>query len=195
MTKRIRAWRWIAVGIAALLLASVPVTASAGTKDGNHCVFPPDGDFNEAFGITEAVVWYCNTEIGSGQDWRTNMGWGVNDQWAYQPKGFVPAADTPSGDFLAKFVGVRIVIDGGTGHERTYTFTDTTKLSVLGGGSLFMSFDMGVMSPLPVGQHHLDSYWTMRATHCDGFPKKDGGCLPAGDSLGFATDFTVAPGN
>ncbi len=190
---RMRALR-TAVGAALLVAISLPATASAGTRDGNHCVFPPDGDFNAMFGITEAVVWFCNDQVGSGQDWRTNMAWGVNDRFAYRPKGFVPAADSPAADFKAKFAGVRIVIDAGTGHQRTYIFSDTAKLVVVGGG-LFHTFGMGVMSPLSVGAHHVDSYWTMRAMHCDGFPKGDGGCLPAGDSLGFAADFTVTAGN
>ena len=194
MTKRIRAWRWIAVGIAALLLASVPVTASAGTRDGNHCVFPPDGDFNEAFGITEAVVWFCNTEIGSGQDWRTNMAWGMTEKYTVKPKGFVAGGETPLDDFLAKFVGVRIVIDPGTSQQRTYVFTDTSKLVVLE-PALVMSFDMGVMAPPAVGHHYLESYWSMSGVHCDGYAKKLEDCMPAGDSLGFATDFTVTPGN
>ena len=184
----------LAVGLALMAALSIPAAVSAGTKDGNHCVFPPDGDFNAAFGITEAVVWFCNDKVGSGQDWRTNMGWGVNDRYAYKPKGFVPAGDTPAADFIAKFAGVRIVIDGGTDHQRTYVFTDTSNLVVVEGG-LFYTFGMGVMSPLAVGAHHVDSFWTMRALHCDGFPKREGGCIPAGDSLGFAADFSVTAGN
>ncbi len=194
MDARRRARGVLATVLVLLFAACLPATVSAGTRDGNHCIFPPDGDLNAEYGITEALVWYCNAEVGSGQDWRTNMGWGVNDRFTYTPKGFVPAAADPAGDFIAKFVGVRIVIDAGTDHQRTYVFTDASKLVVRDGG-LFLSFGMGVMSPLPVGQHRLESYWTMSATHCDGFPKNTGGCLPAGDSLGYATDFLVVAGN
>ena len=186
--------RSLALGVALLVAMLVPTTASAGTRDGNHCIFPPDGDFNEAYGITEALVWYCGTEIGSGQDWRTNMGWGMADKYTVKPKGFVPGGATPLDDFLAKFVGVRIVVDPGTSQQRTYVFTDTSKLYVEAPG-LVMSFGMGVMAPLAVGHHALESYWTMSGVHCDGFAKKLEDCLPAGDSLGFATDFTVIAGN
>ena len=181
------------MGVALLVALLVPAITSAGTKDGNHCVFPPDGDFNAAWGISEALVWYCNTEIGSGQDWRTNMGWGMAEKYTVKPKGFVAGGATPTEDFLAKFVGVKVVVDAGTSAQRTYVFRDTTKLVV--DGAMVHSFDMGVMAPLPVGQHSLESYWTMSGVHCDGFAKRIADCMPAGDSLGFATDFTVTSGN
>jgi hypothetical protein len=181
--------RSLAVALALLVAAAVPATGSASTSDGTHCVFPDGTDFNEIWGVTEAVVWFNCTTIGAGEDWRVANTWGMKNKFQAKPKGFEPAGDTPLADFLAKFVGVKVVVDAGTPGEQVYVFTDTAQLLV--NDNAVNAVTMGVMPPLPVGQHVVDAYWTMSAMHCDGFPKPKGGCLPAGDSLGFSTGFEV----
>jgi hypothetical protein len=189
MTKRMGRRRSMALTFAMLVTALVPATASAGSSDGTHCVFPDGTDFNEIWGVTEAVVWFNCTTIGAGEDWRVAAGWGMNSKFQGKRKGFVSAGATPLADFLAKFVGVKVVVDAGTASEQTYRFTDTSRLLV--GDNTVNAVTMGVLPALPVGQHIVDAYWTMSAMHCDGFPRPKGGCLPAGDSLGFSTGFEV----
>jgi len=189
MRTRPRLRRSLALSLLLVIAGLVPATASAGSSDGTHCIFPDGTDFNQIWGVTEAVVWFNCTSIGAGEDWRVADGWGVNSRFQGKPKGFIPAGDTPIADFLAKFVGVKVVVDAGTSSEQVYRFTDTSRLLV--DGNLVNAVTMGVMRDLPVGHHIVDAYWTMSALHCDGFPKPKGGCLPAGDSLGFSTEFDV----
>jgi hypothetical protein len=169
---------------------SLPATAMA-SGGGTHCIFPDGTDFNEIWGVDESVVWFLCEEIDAGGPWRVANGWGVNEKFQYKPRGFVAAGDTPIADFLAKFVGVKVVVNGGTPREQVYLFTDTSRLFL--DGNAVNAVTMGVQDPLPVGTHHVESYWRMSAMHCDGFPKRKGGCLPAGDSLGFETQFEVVP--
>ena len=189
MTRYIGRRRLAAILFALLVSTGLPATATAGSSDGTHCIFPDGTDLNEGWGITEAIVWFNCTTIGAGEDWRVADGWGMNRKFQGKPKGFVPAGDTPLTDFLAKFVAAKVVVDAGTPGEQVFVFTDASKLLV--GDNTVNAVTMGVMPALPVGQHTVDAYWVMRALHCDGFPKPKGGCLPAGESLGFSTDFEV----
>jgi len=180
------------LALALLITAVVPAGTSAGNSEGNHCIFPGGTDFNEVWGVSEAIVWFNCTTVGAGQDWRVGQGWGMEATFKKVPKGFVPAGATPLDDFLAKFVGVKYVVDPGTARERVYRFTDVSRLLV-GPGAAVNGVTMGTMNALSVGSHAVEAYWTMSATHCDGFVK--GGCLPAGDSLAFASTFEVTPSN
>ena len=191
MSRRSVSRRAAAVLIALLVATGVPAAASAGSSDGTHCIFPDGTDLNEGWGITEAIVWFNCTTIGAGEDWRVADGWGMSSRFQGKPKGFVPAGDTPLKDFLAKFVGAKVVVDAGTSGQQVYLFTDASQLLV--GDNTVNAVTMGVMPALPVGEHTVDAYWVMSALHCDGFPKPHGGCLPAGESLGFSTAFEVVP--
>jgi len=187
--------------VLALVVATmIPAGASAGDRDGDRCIFPDGGDLNEAWGVSESIVWFFCDEVGAGQDWRVAEGWGMNETFEELPDGFVPAGATPLDDFLAKFVGVKVVVDPGTPQERIYRFTDVSLLTVMkdDDGSpipVVNGVTMGTLRPLRVGEHVVESYWTMSAMHCDGFPIPDGGCLAAGDNLAFATAFEVTSGN
>jgi len=189
MSRRSVSRRAAAVLFALVIASGVPATASAGSSDGTHCIFPGGTDFNELWGVTEAVVWFNCTTIGAGEDWRVADAWGMNRKFQGKPKGFVPAGDTPLDDFLAKFVSAKVVVDAGTPGQQVYVFDDTSRLLV--GDNTVNAVTMGVMPALPVGQHTVDAYWVMSALHCDGFPKPKGGCLPAGESLGFSAAFEV----
>ncbi len=185
--------RMTALALALILGAAAPGATSAGTSDGNHCIFPDGTDFNEIWGVSEAVVWFFCDEIGTGQDWRVGMGWGMEATFKKVPKSFVPAGATPVEDFLAKFAGIKVIVDPGTSGERTYTFTDTSKLLV--NGSLVNGVTMGTMDPLNPGEHAVEAYWTMSGLHCDGFGKTLDFCLLPGDNLAISLGFQVVAGN
>ena len=51
------------------------------------------------------------------------------------------------------------------------------------------------LEPLSVGRHLVESYWTMRAMHCDGFGRSiESNCLAAGDSLALSVEIEVTAG-
>jgi hypothetical protein len=50
------------------------------------------------------------------------MPWFMNRGFEAVSEGFVPAGATPLEDFVAKFTGVRYVVDPGSKRERTYAF-------------------------------------------------------------------------
>lgn len=197
MTRRLGLRRTLLIAVA-LAAAGVPAPVSAGTPDGNHCIAPWGADLNEEWGISETIVWWFCSEIGAGQSWRVAAGWGMNETFKKVPKDFVPAGETPLEDFIAKFVGVRVVVDPGTTHERSYRFTDTSKLQVTPDDG-FVGVNlvtMGALEPLSVGTHVVEAYWTMSANHCDGGGRDvEVNCLAAGDTLAFAGEATVSPGN
>lgn len=194
MSRRLGLRRAMIVTLALIVAASVPATASAGTADGNHCRLPDGTDFNELWGVTEAIVWFPCLEIGSGQDWRVAGLWGVNATFKKVPKEFVPAGATPLDDYLAKFEGVKIVVDPGTSSERTYRFTDTSRLIVqeTSFGASVNVVAMGVLAPLSVGTHVVESFMMLRGMHCDGFSRD---CIGPGDVLHFSGEVTVTAGN
>jgi hypothetical protein len=194
MTKRLGVRRTLAIALALAAAAAVPTAASAGTGDGNHCTLPDGTDFNELWGVSETIVWWMCSDVGAGQDWRVAELWGMNETFKKVPKGFVPAGETPLDDFLAKFIGVKVVVDPGTSGERQYLFTDTSKLRV--DGTSVNGVTMGVLDPLSVGSHAVEAYWRMSGLHCDGLGRDlAANCLAAGDSLAFFGGVTVSPGN
>jgi len=54
--------------------------------------------------------------------------WFMNHNFAVVPDGFAPAGATPLEDFVAKFTGVKYVVDPGSSRERTYAFTNADDL-------------------------------------------------------------------
>ena len=130
----------------------------------------------------------------------------MNDVFAFQPEGFVPAGDTPLEDFIAKFEAVTFVIDPDTNHERTVVFSNTDDLFT-GSGSQFpggpANWDvvspvtLGTLNPLPVGEHAVRVSWTLSAMHCDGIADSiDDNCLPEGQFVyAFVPAFQVTPGH
>ena len=193
-----RGWRRAAILTLALMLAAiVPAGASAGNSDGKHCIAPWGADLNEEWGISEAIVWVFCTEVGTGEDWRVAAGWGVAPSFKKVPKGFEPTGATPLEDFMAKFVGTKIVTDPGTAQERTTIFTDPSGLMVTlfdDGGAGINSVTMGTLDPLSTGRHVVESYWTMNAMHCDGGGRSIAdNCLVAGDNFGFSVEIEVTP--
>lgn len=198
MSKHPQWHRWIALALAVLAMAIVPSTASA-AKEGNHCITPTGTDVNERWEVTEAIVAPFCTEIGSGQRWRVLQGWFMALTFKKVPRDFEPAGATPLEDFIAKFIGVKYVVDPGTAQEQTYIFTNVGDLGVIpeiDGGAVVNPVTMGTLEPLSVGWHVVKSYFSMSAMHCDGFGRVIGqNCLPAGDTLYDDFAFEVTAGH
>jgi hypothetical protein len=184
------------------------VHAQAKTKPGNHCISPTGRDLNLFYSISAQIVAPsrfgfvgCDT-VGAGERWVDTHAWAMEHRFVSVPMGFTSAWDSPLEDFLAKFVGVRYVIDPGTTHEQSvfmptsdqlFIGTDTAGLALVNPGTL------GTMHPLPIGEHVFDVYWVFSAMHCDGIgndPTPGGNCFPAGETK-FTRDvaFTVVPGH
>ena len=191
--------RGIVLAFAVLVMTVAPSGAWA-AKEGNHCISPTGTDLNELWGVTEAIVASFCTEIGAGRNWRVGQAWFMNRTFKKVPKSFVPTGATPIEDFIAKLVGVKYVVDPGTAQEQTYVFTNVGDLGTIpeipDGGSVAQGLTMGVLGPLSIGVHVVDSYWSMSAMHCDGLGRViEQNCLPAGDTLYDHITFEVATGH
>ena len=113
------------------------------------------------------------------------------------PDSFVPAGDTPTQDFLAKFIEVRYVVDPGTRHELTYVFPSDGEVGAnvdQDGLAVVNTITLGTLRPLRPGTHVVEVYWSFRAMHCDGFSADIvSSCLPSGEFLWDRIEFQVAP--
>jgi hypothetical protein len=118
-------------------------------------VTPPKHRREPTLGVPEAVVAPFCTEIGSGQRWRVSQGWVMGLTFKKVPKGFEPAGATPLEDFIAKFIGVKLVVDPGTAQEQTYVFTNADDVGMIAenGFDVVNTVTMGTLEPLSVGRH------------------------------------------
>jgi hypothetical protein len=174
--------------------------ASPNTK-GEHCITPSGVDLNERYGVSETIVAAFCDQLRTGEHWTTTSLWFVAESYGPVPPEFelAPGATTPLEDFLAKFVGVRYVIDPGTRQEQTYVFPTSDKL-----WTGVLEFDVGLflpavnpitlsrLYPLSKGQHVIERYWRMSALHCDGLGDSlADNCLPEGDTFFGSVTFDV----
>jgi hypothetical protein len=177
---------------ASLALVVPPASAALPTRD-NNCVLESSGvSFNELFGVPEQFVNPVCDDLTAGEHWRPTMFYfGADGSDAVYPPGYVPLHADPVDDFLAKAI-VKVVIDGGTSQQKTYTFSppdeDTfrTDVRVHDLNPAFPDiptvFIMPRMAPLSVGYHTYDFVWVLSAPHCDGLSTDpDVSCLPAGE--------------
>jgi hypothetical protein len=191
----------------ALVVFATFLTVGAGAAfsntKGEHCFAPDGSDLNERYGISETIVTFFCPQLRTGEHWTTSALWFVAESYGPVPPEFdlAPGATTPLEDFLAKFVGVRYVIDPGTSQERTYVFPNSDKL-----WTGVLEFDVGFflpavnpltlgrLHPLSKGQHVIDRYWRFSALHCDGLGDSlADNCLPAGDTFFGRVTFDVVP--
>jgi hypothetical protein len=209
--------------VVVVLVASLTLGASGaraapggepGPKDGsfhpggnnadNHCL-APDGttDLNEFYGVSQQIVAPFCPQADSGNFWTTTARWFITPTFESFPPGFVPTGDTPTEDFVAKFVGVKYVIDPGTKQQRTYLYENRGRLWIGDGGDAFdfptvlvNTITVGLLKPLKAGEHSIEVYWVFNGMHCDGFP--DGtveeNCLGPGDVLFNQFAFEVTAG-
>ena len=172
--------------------------ASAAPKAVPHCITPTGVDLNERYGVSVTIVAPFCTEVHSGRRWSVSNGWFLNLTFEVVPAGFVPEGATPLDDFIAKFIGVKYVVDPGTKQQRIYVFPNDDDLGVFSDAAqdVVNPVTLGTLRPLSVGDHVVDSYFVLRAMHCDGFGAVVAeNCLPAGEILFTRVLFTVTSGH
>jgi hypothetical protein len=177
---------------ASLVVAWTPASGATPTRD-NNCVHPTSGvSLNELFGVPEQFVSRICEGLTAGEHWRPIMNYfGAEGSDAVYPSWYVPLYPNPVDDILAK-VTIKVVIDGGTRQQKTYTFTPTDKdafrtdVRVHELNPSFPDipsfFIMPRMAPLSPGHHTYEIIWVQSAPHCDGISVDDTvSCLPAGE--------------
>jgi hypothetical protein len=201
-----RGWRFLcrvaaafAVVVACLLVPASGTPTANAAMGGTHCVSPTTGiDLNELYGVSAEIVTPFCTQVDSGQPWTVGARWYVGQSFEIVPEGFESVYDTPTEDFLAKFVEVKYVVDPGTAQERTYVFSNEGNVVTRADGEFvrLSPITLGSLRPLPVGTHVVDDYWVFSALHCDGLGDvMFENCLPAGETLYESETFQVTPGH
>ena len=188
----------VAVGVLGVCLGPGASSSSAGPKPVPHCITPTAVDVNERYGVLEAIVAPFCTTLGSGRYWTVSNGWFMSPTFVAVPDGFAAAGATPLEDFIAKFIGVKYVVDPGTSKEKTYVFGNDDDLGIFNDGITVAanSVSLGTLKPLSVGDHVVDSYLLFSAMHCDGLVANvNENCLPAGETFFGSVQFTVTPGH
>ena len=188
----------VTVGVLSACLGPGASRSSAGPKPVPHCITPTAVDINERYGVFEAIVAPFCTTLNSGRPWTVSNGWFMSATFGAVPVGFEPAGDTPLEDFIAKFIGVKYVVDPGTRKEKTYVFGNNDDLGIFNDNETVAvnPVSLGALRPLSVGDHVVDSYLLFSAMHCDGFDVVVGeNCLPTGETLYSSVQFTVTPGH
>ncbi|MFI5627113.1 hypothetical protein ACIA03_26890 [Nocardioides sp. NPDC051685] len=141
--------------------------------------------------------------LTAGEHWRpTNSYFGAEAADAVYPPGYVPLHAYPVDDVLAKLT-VKVVIDGGTSQQQTYTFSPADKdafrtdVRIHDLNPSFPDipsfFVIPRMAPLSVGHHTHELIWVLTAQHCDGISTDpDVSCLPAGEFSAFVRPADVS---
>lgn len=154
-----------------------------------HCINGSGIDFNVVFRVPEAFA--CGVPLSTRERWRTLTDWVVGPEYFAAPDGYVPAAETPLEDFVSKLSAVKVIVDGGTRRERTFTATpaealrtDVTLDRLFGDAlpDLPVAATIPSLAPLKAGDHTVQVVWTLSAMHCDGLGASEAdNCLGPGD--------------
>ena len=196
LSLRQRFFRWSLILV--FVIASIALLPQPAQALDNHCILPNGVDLNVLFGITEQIVGRFCPQVDSGEHWTASGApWVMNTSFEAVPEGFMPAGATPLEDFLAKFVGVKYVIDRGTLQEQTYVFPTSDKLWIgtIAGLPAVNGVTLSLLNPLSVDDHFVELYWVFSAMHCDGLGAViEENCIPAGETLYARTAFVVTPG-
>jgi len=188
----------VTVGVLGVCLGPGASRSSAGPKPVPHCITPTAVDLNERYGVSEAIIAPFCTTLDSGRHWTVSNAWLMSPTFVAVPNGFVPAGLTPLEDFIAKFIGVKYVVDPGTSKEKTYVFGNNDDLAIFNDeeAAIANAISLGTLKPLSVGDHVVDSYLLFSAMHCDGLVANvNENCLPAGETFFGSVQFTVTPGH
>jgi len=188
----------VTVGVLSVCLGPGASRSSAGPKPVPHCITPTAVDLNERYGVSEAIIAPFCTTLDSGRHWTVTNAWFMSPTFVAVPNGFVPAGLTPLEDFIAKFIGVKYVVDPGTSKEKTYVFGNDDDLAIFNDEetAIANAVSLGTLKPLSVGDHVVDSYLLFSAMHCDGIANVvEENCLPAGETWYSSVQFTVTPGH
>jgi len=188
---------------ASLALAVPPASAALPSRD-NNCVHPVSGvNLNELFGVPEQLVAACGGPT-VGEHWRPFIGYvGAEASDAVYPPGYVPLHASPVDDVFAKTSSIKVVTDGGTSQEKTYTFTPSdedafrTDLTIHdinpANPDLPGFIVIPRMAPLSPGHHTYQIFWVLTAQHCDGLSTEEAeSCLPAGENAASLRPFDVS---
>ncbi len=188
---------------ASLVLAAAPASGQRPTRD-NNCIHPSSGvSFNELFDVPEQFVNPVCTGLTAGEHWRPTVGWfAAETADAVYPPGYVPLYANPIHDALAKLT-IKMVIDGGTNHEKTYLFTPSdvdafrTDVNIHDINPAFPDLPGFIliprMAPLSPGHHTHEMILVLSAQHCDGTTTDEAeSCLPAGEFSVFVRPINVA---
>jgi hypothetical protein len=88
-------------------------------KPAEDCITPTGVDLNERYGVPETIIAPLCATLNAGRYWTVNDGWFMSPTFVAVPAGFAPEGATPLEDHIAKFIGVKYVIDPGTHQEKT----------------------------------------------------------------------------
>jgi hypothetical protein len=206
VSRRIRVTAALAAAlsfVAPAAMASEGRTDPPGQRDANHCVADETGvDFNELFGVSEQIINRFCLEATAGERWRTMIPWIVSpEEGAVYPDGYTPLQAAPIDDFEAKVEYVKVIVDGGTRHERVLLFSGEEGLR---SGFTFDQLEPGApplpttvvltppLHPLSKGEHTRELIFSLSAMHCDGLsPDAELNCLPAGETTLFPRPINV----
>jgi hypothetical protein len=192
--------------IATLALAALAAPAAAGqrpTRD-NNCIHPSGVNINEVLGVPEQLAHPVCPGLTAGEHWRAVAIYtGAEAVDAIYPPGYTPLHAEPVDDFLSKLT-IKVVVDGGTPWEMTYTFSAAeaartdVRLHQINPAlpDLPTAFVIPRMKPLSVGHHTHEMFLVMSALHCDGLSTVEAeSCFPgAGEFSAFGvrdTDVAV----
>ena len=170
---------------------------AARTKHENHCVTPSGVDLNETYGVEYQILAPFCQEADAGERWTTSGGWFMAKSFDIVPEGFEPRGATPLEDFLARFKGVRAVVDAGTRREQTF-FLPTNENLFAGPHPAFpddfdlvVAIPIGSNRPLQVGSHTVTVTWMFDGMHCDGLGDSlQDNCTPGGEFV-FVDDLPI----
>jgi hypothetical protein len=189
--------------LTALLIVVASPASGALPERENNCLHPVTGvNLNELFGVPEQLVAACGGPV-VGEHWRPFLGYfGADPADAVYPPGYVPLYPSPVDDALAK-VSIKVVTDGGTRQERTFTFsaadhdafrTDVTLHDINPANPDLPGFIMiPRMAPLGPGHHTYEISWVQSAAHCDGTSTDEqSSCLTAGEYPQGVRSFDVS---
>jgi hypothetical protein len=158
-----RAGQGIVALVIAVLLWGDQAGAAAAPRE-RHCVHPLGFDMNEVSNTDHRIITDFCTVALVGERWIPAAAWTTNTTYEVIPEGYTPSRATPIDDFSAKFVSAGYVIDAGTNHQRTYTFSASKILQLVTapGRDFPTASIMAVLPPLPPGAHTVDIFHPQR---------------------------------
>ncbi|MGW7363128.1 hypothetical protein ACWGI8_06795 [Streptomyces sp. NPDC054841] len=166
----------------------VQVRTRDGGSEVNACLTPSGTNLNELLSIQEQIIGppACRVAVARKPWVRSFPSWGTaaGAEGTVYPDGYTPDLPKPMNDFILKFLGVRIVQDIGTPHEKSLSFgPGVLRLVVEEDGIPFATFASPPLEPLKPGSHTTTVFVRLSAQHCDGLgTDPEVNCLPGGET-------------
>jgi hypothetical protein len=130
-----------------------------------------------------------------GDRWRKVLRIQVSGEEAVFPAGYEPSLTPLDADLLEKVIAIAYVVDAGTRHERTYTFSPDeleTQTGSIPDGTRFVRWLSPSLHPLSPGVHIVDEYVTLSADFWDGLGLDPAiNSIPTGTTLADSVEFNV----